>query len=196
MAEHDEPGDRLRARAGGLAAVIETERLLIREWRDKDREPFFRINSDPEVMRHIRPVQDRQESDDAVERQRGLQARHGYCFWALERKADRAFLGFCGFRPGVPGTPIEDDLEIGWRLGSGHWGRGYAREAASACLDWAFATLGVSRVVSITVPADVRSWRLMERVGMIRREDLDFLHPTLPDGDPLKPHIAYARERP
>ena len=176
--------------------MIETPRLLVREWRDEDYNPFFRINSDPEVTRHIRPVRDRQESDAMIERQRGMQARHGHCFWAVERREDGALVGFCGLRPGVPGTPIEEDIEIGWRLGSGYWGRGYAREAAAACLDWAFTSQGAPRVVSITVSANTRSWNLMERLGMIRRQDLDFLHPALPDGDPLRPHIAYALERP
>lgn len=176
--------------------VIETGRLLIREWRDTDADPFFAMNVDPEVMRHIRPVSTREESDAGIARQRQSQAEHGFCFWALERKEDGAFLGFCGFRPGVPETPIAADIEIGWRLGLGHWGKGYAREAASACLDWAFATLGAPRVVSITVAANTRSWGLMERIGMVRRADLDFLHPTLPEGDPLRPHIAYVKERP
>jgi RimJ/RimL family protein N-acetyltransferase len=176
--------------------VIETQRLLIREWRDEDAEPFFRINSDAEVMRYIRPVPDRAESDAGIARQRGFQAEHGYCFWALERKGDGAFLGFCGLRPSVPATPIAGEIEIGWRLGRDHWGQGFAYEAAAACLAWAFDTLRAPRVVSITVAANERSWRLMERLGMVRRPDLDFLHPTLPDGDALRPHITYVAERP
>lgn len=176
--------------------MIETERLRIREWRGEDAEPFFRINSDPQVLRYLGPRGTREESDAAIARQRALQAERGYCFWALERREDGTFLGFCGLKPGVPATPIAGDLEMGWRLGSPHWGVGYAREAAAACLDWAFARLDVPRVVAITVAANVRSWGLMERLGMTRRPDLDFLHPALADGDPLKPHIAYAMDRP
>jgi RimJ/RimL family protein N-acetyltransferase len=175
--------------------VIETERLSIRTWRDADREPFFRINSDAEVMRHIRAVATRDESDAAVERQRASQAEHGFCFWALERKEDGAFLGFCGLRPGVPATPIAGDVEIGWRLGREHWGRGYAGEAARACLAWAFRALQAPRVAAITVAANARSRQLMERLGMVRRADMDFLHPTLPEADPLRPHIVYLAER-
>jgi RimJ/RimL family protein N-acetyltransferase len=176
--------------------VIQTERLLIRPWRDADSAPFFAINSDPEVMRHIRVVASREESDAGIERQRQSQALHGFCFWALERRADGAFLGFCGLRRGVPATPIADDLEIGWRLGREYWGQGYAREAAAACLAWAFDEAGAPRVAAITVVANTRSWRLMERLGMIRRPDMDFLHPTLPEGDPLRPHITYIAEQP
>ncbi|HEY0412367.1 MAG TPA: GNAT family N-acetyltransferase [Allosphingosinicella sp.] len=175
--------------------MIDTARLLIRPWRDEDSEPFFRINSDPEVMRHIRPSTTRKESDEAIDRQRAMQAELGHCFWALERREDGAFLGFCGLRTSVPGTPIAGDVEIGWRLGRAFWGFGYAREAAAASLDWAFANLPVPRIVAITVPANTRSWRLMERLGMTRRPDLDFLHPTLPEGDPLRAHITYVMDR-
>jgi len=176
--------------------MIETERLLIRPWREEDRDPFFAINSDPEVMRHIRPSTTRAESDAGVDRQLAAQAEHGFCFWALERKADGAFLGFCGLRPGVPETPIADDLEIGWRLGRAYWGEGYAKEAAAACIAWAFRVLEAPRVAAITVPANARSWGLMERLGMVRRPDLDFLHPALAEDDPLRPHITYLAERP
>lgn len=76
-----------------------------------------------------------------------------------------------------------------------HSGLGYAREAAAACLGWAFSEIEAPRVVSITVPANARSWGLMERLGMIRRPDLDFSHPTLPEGDPLRAHVTYVAER-
>jgi RimJ/RimL family protein N-acetyltransferase len=176
--------------------MIETPRLIVRPWRDADSEPFFAINSDPEVMRHIRPIADRAESDAGIARQHAAQAELGFCFWAIERKEDGAFLGFCGLRPSVPDSPIADDIEIGWRLGSLYWGQGYAHEAARASLDWAWANLDVPRIVSITVSANRRSWKLMQRLGMDRRPDLDFLHPTLADDDPLRPHIAYVAERP
>src|SRR3954447_7034603 len=128
--------------------MIETPRLLVRRWRETDAEPFFRINAQPEVRRFLGPEGSREESDAGLERQQASQAELGYCFWALERKADGAFLGFCGLRPGVPDSPIEDDLEIGWRLGWACWGQGYAREAAAACLDWAFEELRAPRVAA------------------------------------------------
>lgn len=176
--------------------MIETERLLVRPWREGDAEPFAAINAEPEVGRYLGIAGTREESDAGIARQRAYQAALGHCFWAVERKEDGALLGFCGLKPGVPETPIANELEIGWRLGSAYWGKGYAREAAAACLEWAFGTLGVARVVSITVPDNVRSWGLMERLGMRRRPDLDFLHPGLPEGHPLRSHIAYAADGP
>ena len=175
--------------------MIETERLLMREWRAEDAAPFARINAEPEVRRYLGIEGTREESAEAIERQQALQARLGHCFWALERKEDGALLGFCGLRDGVPGSPVAEDVEIGWRLGLEYWGQGYAREAAAACLDWGFERLGVARIVSITVPANARSWRVMERIGMERRPDLDFLHPALPEGHALSAHITYVKER-
>jgi len=176
--------------------MIETDRLRVRPWRDEDIEPFSILNSDPEVLRFLGIRGTRGESEAFVARQQAMQAELGHCLWALERKEDGALLGFCGVRPGVPGTPIAGDLEIGWRLGSAHWGQGYAREAASACLDWSFQSAGVPRVVAITVEGNARSRGLMGRLGMTRRPELDFLHPILPDGHELKPHITYAKAGP
>jgi len=176
--------------------MIETERLRVRAWRDEDIAPFSILNSDPEVLRYLGIRGTAEESRAFVARQQAMQAELGHCLWALERKEDGALLGFCGVRPGVPGTPIENDMEIGWRLGSGYWRRGYAREAASACLDWSFGTAGVPRVVAITVEGNMRSRGLMERLGLVRHPELDFLHPILPEGHPLKPHISYAKARP
>jgi len=176
--------------------MIETDRLLVRPWRDEDIGAFSILNSDPEVLRYLGIRGTREESEAFVARQQAMQAQLGHCLWALERKEDGVLLGFCGVRPGVPDTPIEGELEIGWRLGSAYWGQGYAREAASACLDWSFDTARVPRVVAITVEPNSRSRGLMERLGMVRRPELDFLHPILPEGHPLKPHITYAKARP
>ena len=97
---------------------------------------------------------------------------------------------------GEPEIAISSDVEVGWRLREDAWGQGYAAEAARACLEWAWANLDVSRVVAITTPANAPSWRLMERLGMVRRPDLDFAHPRFPAGHPLSRHITYVIERP
>jgi RimJ/RimL family protein N-acetyltransferase len=179
-----------------LGPVIETGRLVLRPWRDEDAEPFLRLSSDSEVLRYLGPAPDREAIDARIARQRDHQARLGHCFWAVERRQDGALLGLCGLQPAPPATPVEGEVEIGWQLGRDHWGLGYAREAAAASLGWGWANLGVPRIVSITVPANRRSRGLMERLRMVRRPDLDFLHPRLADGDPLKPHVTYVIDRP
>jgi RimJ/RimL family protein N-acetyltransferase len=175
--------------------MIETERLLLRPWRNADREPFWAMSCDPEVMRYL-PLRTRAESDEDVDRQMAIQAEHGHCLWALERKADRLFLGFCGLQPGPEATPIEGCIEIGWRLRADSWGKGYAREAAQASLRWAWENLDVPEAVAITVPANTRSWGLMVRLGMTRDPAEDFDHPDLAEGDPLRRHVLYRIARP
>lgn len=176
--------------------MIETERLIIRPWQDSDRAPFAAMGQDAAVRRFLGPLQTRAETDQTIDRMQALQASHGYCCWALERREDAAFLGFCGLNPGPVGTPIEGRNEVGWRLASAFWGQGYAREAALACLDWSWAHLPDPAILAMTVPANTASWGLMERIGMQRLHDQDFDHPGVPDGSPLKRHILYRIDRP
>ena len=171
--------------------AIPTERLTLRAWRDEDHAPLLALCRDPLVMATIGPLQSAPEIDAAIARQRGFQSMHGHCFWAIERRADGAMLGFCGLKPGAEGTPIEGRIEIGWRLRSDAWGQGYAREAAQASVDWGWANLDADSLWAITTPGNVRSWGLMLRLGMARHEDLDFDHPALPADSPLLAHITY-----
>jgi RimJ/RimL family protein N-acetyltransferase len=170
--------------------MIETERLILRNWARDDCEPFFRhVNTGP-VMRWLGGVKTREVYDRVVvDRFIPWQEERGFTFWVAERKSDGEFLGFCGLKIADDvGSPVEGELEIGWRLREGAWGRGYAREAAQASLDFAFARLGAPRVVALTVPGNTPSWGLMERLGMTRRPDLDYEGPEWADG----PVIAYA----
>lgn len=174
--------------------MIETERLVLRGWRDSDIDPFSAMGQDAEVMRYLGPPATREESVAAAKRQNDLLDRLGYCFWALERRADGVFLGFCGIKPGAVGTPIEHDIEIGWRLARPYWGQGYAREAAEASLAWGWANTDAPLISAITVQANSASWGLMERLGMSRIEGGDFDHPNAPPS--LNPHILYRIGRP
>lgn len=176
--------------------MIETARLLLRPWREADREPMHRMGRDPRVMEFLGPLQTRAESDALIDRLVAMQAERGHCFWAIERQNDGMLLGLCGLKYGPPGTPIANQIEIGWRLHPDVWGAGYAREAAEASLRWGWDHLPCSRIFAITVPANMRSWGLMERLGMQRLPDLDFEHPAVPEGSPLRSHITYVIERP
>ena len=170
---------------------LETERLILREWRDADAEPMFSMGQDARVMEFLGPLMDRDEAQQLVAGQMLNQSLFGHCFWPVERRSDGALLGFCGLNPGPKDTPLDGEIEIGWRLAWAAWGQGYAREAAEASLEWGFANLPNDSIYAITVEANTRSWGLMERLGMTRHTDLDFDHPNVPDGSPLKPHITY-----
>jgi RimJ/RimL family protein N-acetyltransferase len=172
--------------------MIETERLRLRAWQDADCEPFWAMGLDDEVMRYL-PKMTREQSDAAVQRMIAIEAEHGHVFWALERKIERDFIGFCGILR--PRSPIYKH-EIGWRLARHAWGLGYAREAAEASLVWVWANLEVPSIMAVTNLANTRSWRLMERLGMKRQPLEDFDHPEVPEGDPLRPHILYRTHRP
>jgi RimJ/RimL family protein N-acetyltransferase len=172
--------------------MIETARLVLRPWRDADREPFWTLAQDPEVMRYL-PAMTRKASDALVGRLQDFQEKHGHCFWALERKEDRRFIGFCGLLP--PRHPLTE-TEIGWRLERASWGQGFAREAAEASLEWGWNHLATPTIVAITVIENKNSWGLMERLGMARDPAGDFDHPALPEDHPLRRHILYRINRP
>ncbi len=169
---------------------------MLREWRDRDARQLQRLCSDLRVMEFLGPPQTMEEIQAVIARQRAHQHNNGYCFWAIELRTTRQMLGFCGIQLGPQDTPIAGLPEIGWRLAYDHWGRSYAREAAEAALDWYWTNIARDAVWSITVPGNLRSWGLMERLGMQRQHDLDFDHPRVPDGSPLKRHITYKIEAP
>lgn len=175
---------------------IETERLVLRAWREEDADSIAAMGRDAHVMEFIGPLEDSLDARRLVKGQIVNQGLFGHCFWPVERRSDGALLGFCGLNPGPAKTPVDGRIEIGWRLAHHAWGHGYAREAAAASLDWAWRSLPTDEVIAMTVAANTRSWGLMERLGMSRRPDLDFDHPTLPDHDPLRPHIVYSVARP
>jgi RimJ/RimL family protein N-acetyltransferase len=171
---------------------LETDRLILREWRDEDREPFYEMSKDPRVMVTLGSIMTRAESDALIDKVQARQVEHGHTVWALERKDDASFLGWCGIVIVPDGLPLAGLPEIGWRLAHHAWGQGYAREAAIRSLDWAFGVQKMERVWAYTSAGNDASWGLMERLGMARHFDMDFDHPFVPDGSPLKPHIIYS----
>ena len=159
----------------------ETERLVLRDWREDDWEPFWQHTNTPAVMRWLGGLADADTRTAARTRLESYKRDHGHTFWVVERKSDGELLGFCGLkRSNQAGGPM-GMMEVGWRLREDAWGRGYAREAASASLDLAFNRFGADEVVAFTVEGNRGSWGLMLRLGMHRREDLDF---ACPDFDP------------
>jgi RimJ/RimL family protein N-acetyltransferase len=169
--------------------MIETGRLILRNWREADIAPFIRHTNTPAVMRWLGGVQSEEFHRDAIRHRIMRWQTRGFTFWAVERKADRALLGFCGLKiADTPGSPIEGMIEVGWRLREDAWGQGYAKEAAIASLDFAFETLGAERVVAITFQGNAPSWGLMERLGMTRRPELDYDDERFPE---LNPTIVY-----
>ncbi len=177
--------------------VAETERLILRTWHVADRAVYLATCNTDTVTRHLNGPASETDIDAAFARIAKSQAERGFSFWAIERKSDGALLGYCGLRICDDlDRPVHGKVEIGWRLREDAWGQGYALEAAQATFDWAWANLDVDQIVSFTVPANEASWRLMERLSMIRRPDLDFAHPRFAPDHPLSAHITYVMDRP
>ncbi|WP_336985238.1 GNAT family N-acetyltransferase [Altererythrobacter aquiaggeris] len=173
--------------------MIETARLIIRDWRDDDIDAFHGMCSDPAVMATLGPLMDRTQTASLITDLQGRAQRFGHTFWALERKDDSRMIGFTGLVRGKV-EPVKNRLEIGWRLASETWGQGYAREAAQACFAWAAANRTGEPVFAITSVKNKASRGLMVRLGMTHLPRLDFGHPGLAHGDPLQPHVTYVKE--
>jgi RimJ/RimL family protein N-acetyltransferase len=172
-----------------LSRELRTERLILRRWLPSDRSAFAALNADARVMEHLPAVLTRDASDALAERIERHFDRHDFGLWAVEIPGVVPFAGFVGLAvPGVDAhfTPC---VEIGWRLAAEHWGRGYATEAARATLAFAFGEARLVEVVSFTVPENLRSRRVMERIGMAHNPADDFDHPNVPDE--LRRHVLY-----
>jgi RimJ/RimL family protein N-acetyltransferase len=174
-----------------LPQDLRTDRLHLRRWRPDDRAPFANLNADPRVIEFLPAALSRQESDAMADRIEAHFARHGFGLWAVEIAGITPFVGFIGLAVPRFEAPFTPCVEIGWRLDADHWNRGYATEGARAVVDFAFGPLQLDEIVSFTVPANLRSRRVMEKLGMTRSESEDFDHPLLPEGHPLHRHVLY-----
>lgn len=175
---------------------LETERLVLRPWEDRDRKPYAKFCADPEVRRFYPSVLTRTETDDMIDRFIARARQDGFGFMVAERKSDGATIGDVGLSRipfPIPGDP---EIEIGWLLGREFWGQGYAPEAACACLTYAWDVLEAPEVVAFTTHRNTPSQRVMEKIGMTRDTKADFEHPLIEEGHPLRPHVLYRIKNP
>jgi 3-dehydroquinate dehydratase/shikimate dehydrogenase len=172
------------------AITLRTERLLLREWRESDREPFAAMNADPRVMEHFPRTSTREESEAFFDRIVARLEDQGFGLWAVEVAGVAPFIGFVGLNPAdtVLGRPV---LEVGWRLDAEHWGHGYATEGGRASLAHAFEVLGQDEVVSFTTTRNERSRHVMEKLGLRRRAEDDFDHPGVDPTWSGRRHVLY-----
>jgi ribosomal-protein-alanine N-acetyltransferase len=173
-----------------------TERLLLRQWREEDLEPFAALNADPTVMEHFPSTLDRAASDAFAERNAQHIDEHGWGLWAIELKETGRFLGFTGLAVPRFTAPFTPAVEVGWRLARHAWGFGFATEAATAAVAAGFGPLGLAEIVSFTAVRNLRSRAVMERIGMTHDPADDFDHPALPEGHALRRHVLYRLRRP
>jgi RimJ/RimL family protein N-acetyltransferase len=171
-----------------------TERLVMRRWRDADREPFAALNADPAVMEFFPAALDRAASDALVDRIEDRFRRQGFGLWALEVADTSEFIGFTGLNPMPDGVPGAGGMEVGWRLAARAWHQGYATEAAAAAVGVAFSGVNLPELWSMTAVLNTPSQAVMRRLGMTLCANFD--HPAVEVGHPLRPHVAYRLEHP
>lgn len=175
--------------------MIRTARLLLRRWQPTDRAPFAALNADPRVMEHLPRALSPEQSDALIESIEAGFREHGFGLWAVEIENVAPFIGFVGLSIPRFHARFTPCVEIGWRITAEYWRSGYASEAARAVLAHGFETLGLDEIVSFTVPKNLASRRVMEKIGMSHRPSDDFDHPALPEGDPLRRHVLYRIRR-
>ena len=174
---------------------IETARLVLRPWEEKDRQPFAEMSGDPEVMEHLMPLTPREASDAWIDRQMAHLSKHGFCFWAVEAKESRSFVGAVGLLQVGYEAHFTPAVEVGWRIARPFWGVGYAPEAAAASVRFGFETLSLQEVVAFTVPGNSKSRRVMDKLGMSHDSEDDFDHPRIPSDHLLRHQVLYRLPR-
>lgn len=174
---------------------LTTERLILRSWRESDRDPFAVVNADRSVMEFMPALLTRRQSDEFFARIQNHWQTHSFGLCAVEHRDSGTFIGFTGMWIPRFDAPFMPAVEIGWRLASHWWGHGLATEAAREAVRYAFESLLLDALVSFTVSANTRSRRVMEKLGMTQNPADDFEHPKLPLGHPLRPHVLYRLAR-
>jgi len=176
--------------------MIETARLVLRGYREDDREAFATLNGDPRVGAWLAGTQDRAQSDAMMDRITAHIDAHGFGLWGAETKADGRLVGFIGLAMVKAGDlPAGPAIEMGWRLIPECWGQGLASEGAAAALAWAFANLDADEIVAFTAEANLASQGVMRKIGMVHDPARDFDHPRLAHDHPLVRHVLFAARR-
>jgi len=171
--------------------IAETDRLVLRTIEEGDAARQDRLLNTPAVMARLGGVKELHEIEAKHAKAMAMYAREGFSFLFMIEKASGEMVGHCGIkRVDNPLAPNVGDHEIGWLVREDRWRRGYAEEAMRAVLDWAFTRIAAPHVVALTSHANGGSWKLMQKLGMVRREDLDFADPAFPAED--NPTIQYS----
>jgi RimJ/RimL family protein N-acetyltransferase len=174
-----------------MTTIIETERLILRTWQKQDADPYFQINQDPKVIEFLPRSLTMEQVNDFIPAVNSHQDKHGYTLWAACLKETEELMGFIGLNYTTFESDFTPAVEVGWRLGSQYWGKGYATEGAKASLEYGFKKCCLKEIVSFTVPANVRSLRVMQKIGLKRDLNGAFAHPKLPDDHKLSHHFLY-----
>lgn len=175
--------------------ILKTKRLILRTWEEQDLDSMSAINQDPLVCEFLPKIGDRAATKTLIQRFINHYEKYGFTAYAVELRSNGKFIGFVGLLIPSFEAHFTPAVEIGWRLGSQHWGQGYATEAAKAVVNFSFTILKLEEIVSFTVENNIRSRRVMEKIGMQHDPHDDFNHPKLSKNSPLCRHVLYRLSR-
>ena len=169
---------------------LETDRLILRQWCDRDFNGFCEMNADPEVMRYFPKTLTESECREFMSKMSSLIREQGWGFWAVEIKASKEVIGFVGLNSPRTKLPFTPCVEVGWRLHKRYWGYGYATEAGKKSLEYGFTHLNLEEIVAFTTESNINSRKVMDRLGM-KNTGENFRFPELPLNHPLSEHVLY-----
>jgi RimJ/RimL family protein N-acetyltransferase len=176
-----------------MAKPLQSERVLLREWRESDVAPWIALNLDAENLKYFPRVYSVEESLASYMRIRDLLNENSFGLWAAEEKSSGEFMGFVGLmHHNIPDISFMPCYEIGWRLDKKYWGKGYATEAAKVVLAFGLEQLELEKIYSFTAKGNLPSIKVMKKIGLQERPELAFEHPRVPDESPLKSHVVYS----
>jgi RimJ/RimL family protein N-acetyltransferase len=174
-----------------MTIIIETERLILRTWKKEDIEPYYQINQDLKVIEYLRGPLTMNQVSDFIKTTNSHNDKYGYALWAVQLKETSELIGFIGLQFTDWESHFTPAVEVGWRLGSQYWKKGYATEGARAALEYGFNRCGLKEIISFTVPANVRSISVMEKIGLKQDMNGNFAHPKLEPNHRLSQHVLY-----
>ena len=169
--------------------MLETDRLILRQWKESDYPHFINMGLDQVVMQYFPNLWAKDESLEFIHKVKAIIEKNGWGFWAVALKESGQFIGFIGLHSQPEQFEFSPCVEIGWRLAKEYWGNGYATEGSRAVLRYAFNELNLNKVVSFTAVLNTRSEAIMKKIGMIKVKEFD--HPRLPEGNYLRKHLLY-----
>jgi RimJ/RimL family protein N-acetyltransferase len=174
-----------------MTTIIETQRLILRTWKHSDLDLMLEINQDPKVMEYFPSLQDLSGTKKLIDKINTHFSECGYSLYAVQTKDTDTFIGFIGLLTANFKASFTPATEIGWRLSSKHWNKGYATEGAKSVLDYAFNSLNIPEIISFTSIENTKSTRVMEKIGLKHNPSDDFDNPNLPSDSPLLRHVLY-----
>ena len=173
--------------------IFQSERLGFRKWKEADLIPFCEMNSDKDVMEFFPSILSKLDSIKFADKINEQFLNYGYGLYAVEELKTTQFIGFIGFWHPSFELKHSPFIEIGWRIRKEYWNRGYATEGAVQCLNYGFNHLNFQKIYSLTSKINLKSIRVMNKIGMTKLED--FQHPNIQNNNKLKPHVLYVIEK-